>query len=79
MLLDKVPYLRPSLTSESIGGPIRTCYDHDWLRGGVLMVLFYLLRTRYALDHQSTVQKITSDEETILSLRDEYNKEEERN
>jgi len=43
------------------------------------MVLFYLLRTRYALDHQSTVKKITSDEETILSLQGEYNKEKERN
>ena len=38
------------------------------------MVLFCLLRARYALDHQSTVKKITSDE-TILSLQGEYNKE----
>lgn len=51
------------LASESIGGPIRTCCDHDWLRGGVVMVLFYLVRTRYALDHKSTVKKITSEGE----------------
>lgn len=43
------------------------------------MVLFCWLRTRYALDHQSTVQKITSDEKTILSLQGEQNKEKERN
>jgi hypothetical protein len=42
------------------------------------MVLFYLLRTRYALDPQSTVKKITSHEETILSLQGEYNKEKKR-
>jgi hypothetical protein len=42
------------------------------------MVLYCLLRTRYTFDHQSTVKKITSDEETILSLQGEYNKEKEK-